>query len=174
MPVLANSRHEAFCLNIAKGMNQVEAYIGAGYPESSSNASAASSLHARSSIQARIVELREEMVNAIGITDAPTPIDGIDREWLVKQLVEGIEGAKKARQFGHAFKAIALLAELCGYTKPQAPAAPPGGTRPGIPGLPTSPLQGVPVFDPSKLASVIEAAKGAPAEADDDDEDGEE
>ena len=58
MPRLDNPKHEAFALNLAKSVKQIEAYALAGY---SPNPSAASRLAAEPMIADRIVELQTEI-----------------------------------------------------------------------------------------------------------------
>lgn len=54
MPVLSNSKHEAFAQAIAKGKTQDEAYAAAGYKP---HRSSASRLRTKANIEARVAEL---------------------------------------------------------------------------------------------------------------------
>ena len=62
MPVLKNSRHELFCQNLAKGMTQKKAYIGAGYKETPDTQAYASRLAAKDNIRQRVVELQSRNI----------------------------------------------------------------------------------------------------------------
>lgn len=71
MPVLPNSRHERFAQELAKGENQTDAYVNAGYKESRS---AAARLAADVNICARVAEIQERAavrteITVAGITD---------------------------------------------------------------------------------------------------------
>lgn len=60
MPELKNNKHELFCQNIAKGDNQTQAYINAGYKCNKDTARAkAPLLVAKDSIKKRIEELQK-------------------------------------------------------------------------------------------------------------------
>ncbi len=63
MPQLKNARHEAFCIYVAEGKYQSEAYKLAGYkPKDDANArKSASELVAKPHIRARIAELSREI-----------------------------------------------------------------------------------------------------------------
>jgi phage terminase small subunit len=67
MPVLDNSRHEAFAQHLAKGLSASEAYTKAGYAESRS---AASRLSTNVNISARVVELQNKSADRTVLTVA--------------------------------------------------------------------------------------------------------
>jgi phage terminase small subunit len=67
MPVLDNSRHEAFAQHLAKGLSASEAYTKAGYAESRS---AASRLSTNVNISARVVELQTKSADRTVLTVA--------------------------------------------------------------------------------------------------------
>jgi hypothetical protein len=62
MPVLKNARHELFCQNLAKGMTQERAYVGAGYRETPESRTYASRLAAKDNIRQRVGELQSRNV----------------------------------------------------------------------------------------------------------------
>lgn len=151
MPSLENPKHEKFAQNIVAGMNQVVAYARAGYARNAGNASM---LAADQGVVARIVELEEEKkqremdaknVNALYALDEEIEIDNIhkegevSREWIMKQLVEGVKLSREAGQFSASFKGLELLIRINNYM-PDNPtkfkpgdkhrtALPPGATK---------------------------------------------
>lgn len=124
MPLLANTKHEAYCNHVANGLSQTSAYEAAGYQRSPT---AASQLSARPEIQQRIAELTAEKQGIIqelsdDIDNLPSELS---RDWLVKTLMKNVQIAQKAEQIAPANKAVEMLAELIGLSikKPGAVAA---------------------------------------------------
>lgn len=117
MPRLDNPKHEAYALNLAKGMKQVDAYSHAGY---NSNPSAASRLATAPMIADRIdelkVELRQNMSKAL-----TRPIDemsgtleemGLTIEWVATQYAHIYEEAIKDCSFAAANSAVNSIQKL--------------------------------------------------------------
>jgi phage terminase small subunit len=67
MPALANTRHEMFCQNLAKGMSDTDAYERAGYVRDDGNAC---HLSQKPHIRARVQELMEKAGKRAEITAA--------------------------------------------------------------------------------------------------------
>ena len=67
MPALANTRHEMFCQNLAKGMSDTDAYERAGYVRDDGNAC---HLSQKPHIRARVQELMEKAGRRAEITAA--------------------------------------------------------------------------------------------------------
>lgn len=65
MPVLANLRHELFCLNLCKGMKSQDAYEGAGYTWDERNCT---TLRKKPHIQARIQEIMTNAASKVEVT----------------------------------------------------------------------------------------------------------
>lgn len=65
MPVLDNSRHEAFAQHLAKGLSASEAYTKAGYADSRS---AASRLLTNVNVKARLAELQSRAAERTIVT----------------------------------------------------------------------------------------------------------
>jgi hypothetical protein len=115
MPVLSNPKHETFCHGVADGLRQIDAYERAGYPRS---ASAASQLFNKAEIQGRMQELiseKQDIAAANGDTIDNLPSE-LNREWLIKTLMQNVLLAQKASQISPANKAVEMLAELIGYS----------------------------------------------------------
>ena len=67
MSKLENVKHEKFCQNIAKAMNQSESYTEAGYKDTKNTRQRASKLTTINYISERIDELREKNQALLGI-----------------------------------------------------------------------------------------------------------
>jgi hypothetical protein len=95
MPVLNNERHERFCQGIAAGMNQTQAYIGAGFGATLGRgaAQAAHKLRQKQQIAARIAELgRIRDMSRIVLQER------IERE-VIAQNVEVIQALAVSQEF---------------------------------------------------------------------------
>ena len=117
MPRLENAKHEAYSLNIAKGMKQMDAYSHAGY---SANPSAASRLATSPMIADRIdelkVELRKNMSKALSRPRDETAETlaemGLTIEWVAIQYKEIYEEAVKDCSFAAANSAVQSIQKL--------------------------------------------------------------
>ena len=87
--MLRNSKHEHFSGLVAKGVTGTEAAVTAGFSQRRAVVTA-SELLARPDVKARIAEL-----NVI-IAERVTEKTGIDKAWVMKELVEVVSMAKKA------------------------------------------------------------------------------
>ena len=86
MPALANSRHERFAQELAKGKSADEAYQLAGYEANRGNATR---LKTNESVQARVEELQERSAQKVEVT--------------VESLIAELEEARaQAKQLGQA------------------------------------------------------------------------
>lgn len=126
MPALHNVKWEMFCRHLAMGKNLTQAYIAAGYENTTSCGSAASILSKRPEIKARMQELIDERI-AGGSGTSPTQvaafkevqqraaIDGvIDPLWVVEQLIENVKLSREAGQFAASNKALEMLGKEVG------------------------------------------------------------
>ena len=96
MPILDNQRHELFAQNVASGMSLTKAYQEAGYKK---NDQAASKLHRKDQIKARIQELKEQAVSKFLEAEA------ITRDVVMEHLQELAEEAAESGQYGPAITA---------------------------------------------------------------------
>lgn len=87
MPILDNSRHEAFAQAIVKGLNATEAYKSVGY-EAKGNAaeSAASRLLSDVRVTARIQELQARAADGVVVS----------KQWVLERLIENANRAMQA------------------------------------------------------------------------------
>lgn len=95
MPALANPRHERFAQELAKGKNQAEAYIEAGYR---GDRTAASRLSTDVNIRRRVTELKNRGAMRVEVT-------------LASLLVEAEEARQLAMQLGQPAAAVAAIKE---------------------------------------------------------------
>lgn len=89
MSVLANSRHEHFAHLVAKGANATEAYIQAGYSKNGAQPSAARLL-SKAIVANRVAEIQAN------IAATTTEKTGVDKAWVLAQLVDNVNIAKAA------------------------------------------------------------------------------
>lgn len=89
MGMLKNAKHEHFAGLMAKGVSQTEAAVTAGFSQRRAIVTA-SELLARPEVKARIAELRVMVVERI------TEKTGIDKAWVMKELVEVVQMGKAA------------------------------------------------------------------------------
>ena len=104
MPVLKNSRHEAFCQAVAEGRSQTEAYIEAGYAQKDAN-SAASRLSANVSISNRVQELKAKAAKRCEIT----------AESLLQRGMQLLDKAESAADFKAASQTLERVAKIGGF-----------------------------------------------------------
>ena len=105
MPVLSNTRHEAFCQALAKGMSQTAAYLEAGYECTEAAAAvAATRLLKHTKVALRVSELQENSAEEAVITAAD----------LSAQLEDIRVKALAANQMGAAAQAVMGRAKLHG------------------------------------------------------------
>lgn len=67
MPVLEDPRHELYCQERASGRRIIDAYVAAGFPRDTGNAT---NFNARPNIQARVVEILTAAADRVEITQA--------------------------------------------------------------------------------------------------------
>lgn len=103
MSVLDNQRHELFAQNVAKGMNQTEAYIEAGYSEEGANGNAAR-LMANDAVKERVRELQ-----ASAAQKTETSV-----ERLLLAGWEILDSARRANNFNAASATLERLAKISG------------------------------------------------------------
>ena len=89
MPILKNAKHEHFASLVAKGENPTKAYVAVGYSAEGAYASA-SRLLKKAEVEARIAELI-----AI-VTERAIEKTGIDKAWVMAELVEIVKMGKAA------------------------------------------------------------------------------
>lgn len=115
MPQLSNPKQEAFCVNMANGMRQGDAYECAGYSRSPSGASQlASNPHIAQRLQELISE-KQDLATAEGDDFENLPSE-LNRDWLIKTLMKNVTIAQKAQQIAPANKAVEMLAEIIGFS----------------------------------------------------------
>jgi phage terminase small subunit len=88
MPMLSNSRHEAFAHAIARGQSIDAAYVDAGYLRNSGNASR---LNGKESVIARVVELKALVQNMRNLS---THRVVLTEAWVIQQLIGVVIDAK--------------------------------------------------------------------------------
>lgn len=121
MPVLEKPQWELYARNLAKGMSQVDAFEGAGYPRNAGNASV---LARKPIIKARIQELIEGRDEALApkrptltMNDAgdfdPTE-KAVTEAWVIEQLMLNVTNAMDAGKHGDANKALEMLGNHLG------------------------------------------------------------
>ena len=103
MPRLSNQKHEAFAQNIAKGMNNSQAYVEAGYSKVGANANAAR-LIANDSILQRVDELREQVEKKNELT----------LDWLIREGKEMFETCKQSKDNSSAASFYDKLCKIRG------------------------------------------------------------
>ena len=117
MPKLDNPKHEAFALNLAKGIKQGDAYIRAGYQ---GNPSAASRMAGMPLIIDRVAELEKEIAGKVNdIMANPTEEGaqslaemGLTMTWVAEKYKNIYEKAIDAASFAAANTAVANIQKL--------------------------------------------------------------
>lgn len=118
MPQLSNPRHEAYAINRAAGLKQLDAYVNAGFEAS---ASAASQLEARPEVKARIQEVIGENQERRKQADealSKEPISDMGRDWVLRELRQNVKSAQTAGQISAANKAIEMIMDIVGLGTP--------------------------------------------------------
>src|SRR3954469_8986555 len=94
MAARLNPRQEAFAQALAAGKSQAEAYALAGFKPDSANASA---LAQRPAVMARVAAIQAEQAEtARKATELAAERLSIDREWVMRRLVENANRAMQA------------------------------------------------------------------------------
>jgi phage terminase small subunit len=101
MPALENTRHEAFCQALAKGMSIDNAYAEAGYSPNRGNAAR---LNTNERVRVRVAELQAASAERAEVTAAD----------LSEQLEDIRKRALEANQMGAAAQAVMGRAKLHG------------------------------------------------------------
>lgn len=98
--ILKNSRHELFAQAIASGKTPTDAYTLAGFVPNGANGSRLLSVE---SVRKRVSEIQSAMAARLVKQAYYT------REWVVEQLIDNVERAKAAKDYGAANAALRLL-----------------------------------------------------------------
>lgn len=101
---LENQADEAFCQKVASGMPTSQAYLEAGFQ----NTTNSSRYLKRASIQRRLLELRSEQLNK------KLRQTTYSREWVIEQLIDIAIRTKETGQWKDAIHAIQLLGQDLG------------------------------------------------------------
>lgn len=101
VPALTNARHELFAQGIAKGKNQTDAYLAAGYV---GDVTAASRLSRDVKVQARVAELKGRAAEKTVTTV----------ETLLAEGWDIITKAKGEADFGAASQTLERVAKIAG------------------------------------------------------------
>jgi phage terminase small subunit len=96
MPILSNTRHEAFAHAIARGVPANAAYVEAGYKANDGNASA---LNGNQRIIGRVAELKVLIQNMRNLS---THRAVLTSEWVTEQLIGVVLEAKSKEKFDSA------------------------------------------------------------------------
>src|SRR4051812_30608811 len=88
MPMLLNSRREAFAHGLARGKTCRVAYVEAGYKDNYKNANR---LKLNDDVRDRVAELRRLVENMRSVT---THSEMMNEEWVTEQLVNNVLVAK--------------------------------------------------------------------------------
>ena len=102
MPALKNTRHEHFAQGLAKGLNQTQAYIAAGYSKTGAEVSA-SRLLRKANVDARVTELRER--------------SAIRAEITIADLVQELEEARQAAAGAETVQSSGMVSATMGKAK---------------------------------------------------------
>ena len=98
MSLLRNARHELFSGLFVKTGNARQSYIESGFSESTADAGA-SRLLKHPKVSARIVEIRGNIVKkAERVVKVVEEKLGIDKAWVIAELIEVVQMAKQAKQ----------------------------------------------------------------------------
>jgi phage terminase small subunit len=101
MPPLLNGRHELFCLALAEGKSEFDAYSSAGYRPNRGNASR---LKAKESVRARVAELQATAAKASEVTI----------QSLLNELEAARAKATDLNQLSAAVRAVEVKARVSG------------------------------------------------------------
>ena len=116
MPALANTRHERFAQELAKGASQTDAYVSAGYKHSRS---AAARLAADVNICARVAEIAERVavrteITAAALTERLMKVIDIAEQTGVETDDEGRAVKSSSKHLGVLRAAVMDVAKLNG------------------------------------------------------------
>jgi hypothetical protein len=112
MPILTNSKHEAFAQGLARGSSAAAAYVEAGYKENRHNAA---TLARKQHILTRVGELQEEQ---LAIHQQATAQAAANAQVTIESLIAEAEAARaKAmdEKGGAAVSALIAKAKLAGH-----------------------------------------------------------
>ena len=107
MPVLPNSKHERFAQLVASGRTPADAYAAVGYKERTAY-TCGPRLLKRAAVRARVTEL-QRAVAQVSVTRG-----AIDREFVLKELMDNALQAKQEQQFSASNRALELLGKEMG------------------------------------------------------------
>lgn len=116
LPALRNRKHELFAQEIALGKPLLVAYVIAGYSEKKQSASR---LAKNADICARVSEIQAKRADLMLTADtrAATRASNalkIDKQWVMKELLDIAESAKAAGDRGPALRAAELIGKELG------------------------------------------------------------
>lgn len=107
MAVLNNPRHERFAQLVVIGKSAAEAYVDAGYAGQAAYTSGPRLLKV-SSVRTRVQELQHT------ITTESASRAAVDREFVLRELVDNALAAKRNGQYSASNKALELLGKELG------------------------------------------------------------
>ena len=112
MPILRNSRHEAFCRALAAGESASAAYQSAGFAPSYANSSR---LQRRDHIRQRVNEVVDQRQRAAdeAVASAAERL-GLDEEWVLRNLKLNAMMAMRSGDRAAANRAIELVGKRLG------------------------------------------------------------
>lgn len=121
--IVINDRREAFCQGVASGMTQTDAYIAAGYTDKDRGKLNAGRLYAHPIIQARIKEIKQELLvqNIAEKRAHELTLKRAEREkiynldWVLLEAKDILVEAKNQQKFKDALAALDFIADLLGY-----------------------------------------------------------
>lgn len=109
MPRLKNPKHETFCQGLVEGKATSQAYVDAGYPHNTGNASA---LAKRPNIIKRVEELRKDLQRNL-IPESFDPAV-VDREFIISELYAQVRLARDTGELKVANEALTLMGKIVG------------------------------------------------------------
>lgn len=102
------AKQEAYAQGLAKGLKQVHAYAAAGFQSSSTSGPSALAKDPR--ITARVAEIQAKRDNAEAkAIEKAVKAVSLDREWVLRALMEDREKARELQQMASAIRADELL-----------------------------------------------------------------
>lgn len=122
MPILPDLKWERFAAAVAKGTPQAEAYKSAGFNTKFPD-SAASKLARKPEVAARIRTLKSRVTD-LGVSKAGAKL-AIDKEWVLRELIDNAELAKIAGAWGPRNRSIELIGKELGMFGDIQPPPPP-------------------------------------------------
>lgn len=111
MPVLRDPKREKFAQLLARGLGATEAYERAGYHRNSGNAA---TMRKRKDVQERVDEIQKGFAQSSKQALKDYLDDsGVDEAYIIKQLIDVGQEAKKAGKFTDAINAFKEVGKEC-------------------------------------------------------------